>query len=68
MPIYEFECGKCHCRFEKLVIGGDRENPECPDCGCRGTNKLMSAGCVRTRGAHSAGSDNFRPSSCAPKG
>lgn len=45
MPIYEYECGRCHHRFETLVMHRD-ETVHCPDC--RGTNlkKLMSAHAV----------------------
>ncbi|MCA9263304.1 MAG: zinc ribbon domain-containing protein [Planctomycetales bacterium] len=30
MPLYEYECGKCHLEFE-LLIRGD-ETPACPQC------------------------------------
>ena len=32
MPIYEYECGQCHCRFE--MKQGFDEMPEavCPEC------------------------------------
>lgn len=41
MPIYEYRCEKCGCRFESLVFGA--ETPGCPSCECREVNKLMSA-------------------------
>ena len=31
MPIYEFECAKCHKEFEDLVLGAD-SNVHCPVC------------------------------------
>ena len=33
MPIYEYECEKCACRFElKRRIDEDAESPLCPRC------------------------------------
>ena len=42
MPIFEFHCKKCDKIFERLVFRSD-EVVECPDCGERGVNKLMSS-------------------------
>ncbi|HEY9074784.1 MAG TPA: zinc ribbon domain-containing protein [Desulfobaccales bacterium] len=42
MPIFEFHCNACHQDFEKLVFGSDPE-VECPHCGQKKTEKLMSA-------------------------
>jgi putative FmdB family regulatory protein len=41
MPIYEYQCNKCKCCFEKLVFGS---NPEavCPSCGSKETTKRLS--------------------------
>ncbi len=41
MPIYEYQCSKCKCCFEKLVFGS---NPEvvCPSCGSKETEKRLS--------------------------
>ena len=33
MPIYEYECKKCHHRFERIVKFSDRPMKKCPDCG-----------------------------------
>lgn len=41
MPIYEYECKKCHHRFEELVRPGSA--PECPECHSRSLEKLLSA-------------------------
>jgi len=42
MPIYEYECGTCGHRFEKLMrIGADA--PPCEDCGAEEVRKLVSA-------------------------
>jgi len=41
MPIYEYQCNKCQCCFEKLVFGS---NPEvhCPSCSSQDTTKRLS--------------------------
>jgi putative FmdB family regulatory protein len=41
MPIYEFECEQCECRFEELVAPGTERHP-CPRCGDRRTRRLLS--------------------------
>jgi putative FmdB family regulatory protein len=33
MPIYEFQCKTCHCRFEEILPSGHEVMPECPRCG-----------------------------------
>jgi putative FmdB family regulatory protein len=33
MPLYEYECKKCHHRFERIVKFSDRPMKKCPDCG-----------------------------------
>ncbi len=42
MPIYEFVCGKCGRKFEKLV-GFDYGKVKCPHCGGGRVRKLFSA-------------------------
>jgi len=42
MPIYEYTCKKCDACFEKLIFAGDEEPVECPGCGTRQVEKLMS--------------------------
>jgi putative FmdB family regulatory protein len=42
MPLYEFFCDACRCRFEALTrIGGESEVP-CPQCARTGRRKLVS--------------------------
>jgi putative FmdB family regulatory protein len=41
MPIYEFECEECGCRFEELATS-DTRNLACPECGSERTQRLMS--------------------------
>ncbi|MGD8986494.1 MAG: zinc ribbon domain-containing protein, partial [Desulfobacteraceae bacterium] len=38
MPIYEYQCNKCGCIFEELVMTSDCEDEYlCPACGDRDT-------------------------------
>ena len=67
MPIYEYCCKKCNCQFETLVLSSNDPAPECPSCGGKKVEKLMSAGSVRPRGIPS-GSGGFTPPKCAPSG
>lgn len=44
MPMYEYECKKCHKKFEvyKPIYKKD-ENEKCPYCGSEETKRLISA-------------------------
>jgi putative FmdB family regulatory protein len=42
MPIYEYKCKECEHCFEKLVFAGDKASVQCPECGTRKVDKLMS--------------------------
>jgi putative FmdB family regulatory protein len=33
MPIYEYQCKKCHHRFERIQKFSDPHVKKCPDCG-----------------------------------
>lgn len=63
MPIYEFECRKCHSQFEKLMFSADSALPECPECRSGDVEKRISAGFVRAHGIPT-GSGGFK----APSG
>lgn len=41
MPVYEFECEECGCRFEELAPS-DTFSLVCPECGFEETRRLMS--------------------------
>jgi putative FmdB family regulatory protein len=41
MPVYEFECEECGCRFEELAPS-DTPSLACPECGSERTLRLMS--------------------------
>jgi putative FmdB family regulatory protein len=44
MPIYEYECGSCGERFEKLVRFSDADLKfECPGCQSKNTQKKVAA-------------------------
>lgn len=43
MPIYEYKCDVCGECFEKLCLSANDETQfECPKCGSKETQKLMS--------------------------
>jgi len=42
MPIFEYSCTDCGCRFEKLQKSGTELKANCPDCGSWGTKKELS--------------------------
>jgi putative FmdB family regulatory protein len=47
MPIYEFECTKCHHEFDcYLKLDESYEELACPRCGKKSPKKLISA--IRT--------------------
>jgi len=42
MPIYEYSCMKCHCRFEELQRVDAALPAECPECGSDQIKKELS--------------------------
>jgi len=48
MPLFEYSCSHCDTEFELLVAV--REQPECPQCGSKQLNKLMSVSSGRMAG------------------
>jgi putative FmdB family regulatory protein len=43
MPIYEFRCGECRKKFEKIVLSGDAPaTAQCPKCGKKGAERMVS--------------------------
>ncbi|MEZ5357324.1 MAG: zinc ribbon domain-containing protein [Candidatus Zixiibacteriota bacterium] len=61
MPLYEYSCKECGHRFEELVSSMSAENPPCPSCGNKQTDKLLSTF------AASTGATSTTPS-CGMKG
>src|SRR6202521_6240896 len=50
MPLYEYECKKCHHRFEKIQKFSDRMVKKCPDCGGP-VEQVISAPAVQFKGS-----------------
>lgn len=49
MPLYEFECKKCHHRFEKIQ-SVSAPDPECPKCKSK-VERLLHAPAVQFKGS-----------------
>ena len=50
MPLYEYECKKCHHRFEKIQKFSDPHTKKCPECGGV-IEQLISAPTVQFKGS-----------------
>lgn len=50
MPIYEYSCGSCKHKFEKLMKMS-ASSPKCPECGAERSEKLVSQGSFQLRGS-----------------
>ena len=50
MPLYEYECTKCHHRFEKIQKFSDPHMKKCPDCSGR-VELVISAPAVQFKGS-----------------
>src|SRR5579863_10042131 len=50
MPLYEYECKKCHHRFERIVKFSDPVMKKCPDCGGP-VEQVLSAPAVQFKGS-----------------
>jgi len=50
MPLYEYECKKCHHRFERIVKYSDRPMKKCPDCG-GSVEQTITAPAVQFKGS-----------------
>lgn len=56
MPIYEYRCPKCGTSFEKLRRFAEADEPiECPQCGIKTRDRLMSAFATSGCGAGAGG-------------
>jgi putative FmdB family regulatory protein len=65
MPIFEFKCPKCGKEFDNLVMPGKEVIAECPDCGNKKCEKLLSCGNVRPNGIPSGkGGYKLPPCKC----
>jgi putative FmdB family regulatory protein len=50
MPLYEYQCKKCHHRFERIQKFADPHIKKCPECGGP-VEQLLSAPAVRFKGS-----------------
>jgi len=50
MPLYEYQCKKCHHRFERLQKFSDPHVKKCPDCGGP-VEQVLSAPAVQFKGS-----------------
>ena len=50
MPLYEYQCKKCHHRFEKIQKFSDPHVKKCPKCGGL-VEQLLSAPAVQFKGS-----------------
>jgi putative FmdB family regulatory protein len=50
MPLYEYECKKCHHRFEKIQKFSDKMVKKCPECGGH-VEQMISAPAVQFKGS-----------------
>ena len=51
MPIYEYQCDKCHHHLEALQKIADKPLRECPECGKHTLKRLVSAPMFRLAGS-----------------
>jgi len=64
MPLYEYECKKCHHRFERIVKYSDRPMKKCPDCGGP-VEQTVTAPAVQFKGSGWYVTDYAKKSSAA---
>jgi putative FmdB family regulatory protein len=50
MPLYEYECNKCHHRFERIQKFSDPHVKKCPKCG-GSIEQVISAPAVQFKGS-----------------
>jgi len=50
MPLYEYECKKCHHRFERIQSYSARHMKKCPDCGGP-VEQVITAPAVQFKGS-----------------
>lgn len=51
MPIYEYRCAACGCKFERLRSMSAADSPTtCPDCGGSSAERLLSRFAALSKG------------------
>ncbi len=66
MPLYEYECKKCHHRFEKIQKFSDPHVKKCPECGSP-VEQVISAPAVQFKGSGWYVTDYGKNTSHTPK-
>jgi len=51
MPLYEYECSACGHRFERIQKFSDPPVEDCPNCGEKQVQKLMSSPAIQFKGS-----------------
>ncbi|MGN6593994.1 MAG: FmdB family zinc ribbon protein [Terriglobales bacterium] len=65
MPLYEYECSRCHKRLEKIQSFSAEPLRECPHCGGP-LEKLISAPAIQFKGSGWYVTDYAKSGSSAP--
>lgn len=65
MPIYEYRCGQCGFQKEYMQRMSDAPLTDCPQCGKRSFNKLVSAAGFQLKGTGWYATD-FKNSAAKP--
>lgn len=68
MPLYEYECGSCGKRFERIRKFSDPPLEVCPLCGAGPVRKLVSSPAIQFKGSGFYLTDYGRQGSDASKG
>jgi len=50
VPLYEYQCPKCGCRFERIQKFSDPDPKKCPNCGAGKVERLLHAPAVQFKG------------------
>lgn len=60
MPIFEYRCGECRKKFERIVLSPSaKEAPACPHCGSSRAEKLVSRFATASKGSGDDFGDDF---------
>jgi putative FmdB family regulatory protein len=51
VPLYEYQCPKCGCRFERIQKFSDPDPKKCPKCGAGKIERLLHAPAVQFKGS-----------------
>ncbi|MBS3812549.1 MAG: FmdB family zinc ribbon protein [Candidatus Bipolaricaulota bacterium] len=50
MPLYKYRCNECDNVFKVLRMNGEEEDPECPECGSKSVERMVSSVGIRFKG------------------